>query len=120
MGGFSKGDYVPPCDYGQPSALTLKGFLRLKYLSYEKKLFSSIILTALCLAILFVGVSSSANLCTKDRSFVCSVFNFVFYLNTDLSVIAPDESYTKFHTYSDLIYCQDLASSIFHPPKIAS
>jgi len=86
----------------------------------KKGLFPSIILIALCLAVLFAGVSSSASLCTKDRSFICSAFNFVFYVNVNSTAIAPDKSYTKFYAHSDLNYYQELISSIFHPPKITS
>lgn len=85
----------------------------------KKGLFSYIIL-ALCLAILFAGVSSSANLCTKDRSFVCSGFNFVFYINASSTIIAPDKGYAKFYASSDVMHRQELVSSIFHPPRIIS
>lgn len=85
----------------------------------KKGLFSYIIL-ALCLAVLLTGVSSSASLCTKDRSFICSAFTFVFNVNNDSAIIAPDRSYTKFHASSDIMHRQELASSIFHPPKVVS
>lgn len=86
----------------------------------RKRVISSVVLIALCLAVLFAGVASSANLCRKDRSFVCSGFNFVFYINSSPVSIAPDNSYTKFHASSDIMHRQELASSIFHPPKVVS
>ncbi len=86
----------------------------------KKRLFSSIILTALCLAILFAGVSSSTNLCTKERSFICSSFAFVFNINSSPVSIAPDKGYAKFYASSDVMHRQELVSSIFHPPKVVS
>ncbi len=85
----------------------------------KKGLFSSIIL-ALCLAVLLAGVSSSANLCTKDRSFICSVLTFVFHVNAGATVIAPDKSYTRFYIHPHLTHHQELVFSIFHPPRTAS
>lgn len=86
----------------------------------KKGLLSSIVLIAICVAVLFVGVFSSANLCSKDRSFICSAFTFIFNESASPTVIAPDKDYAKFYVYPDLIYHQELASSIFHPPRITS
>lgn len=86
----------------------------------KKGLFPYIVLIVLCLAVLFAGVSSSASLCIKDRSFICSAFTFVFNVNTNSAIIAPDKGYAKFYAHPDLIYHQELASSIFHPPKSIS
>lgn len=86
----------------------------------KKGLLSYIVFMAICLAILFAGVSSSASLCTKDRSFVCSGFNFVFYINASPTIIVPDKGYAKFYANSDVIHRQELVSSIFHPPKVVS
>jgi len=86
----------------------------------KKRLFSYIIFIAICVVVLFAGVSFSSSLCSKDRSFICSTFAFVFDVNIISTIIAPDKGYAKFYAHPDLIYRQELASSIFHPPKIAS
>ena len=78
------------------------------------------VLIALCLAVLFAGVASSTNLCTKERSFICSSFAFVFNINSSPVSIAPDNSYTKFYASSDIMHRQELVSSIFQPPKVVS
>lgn len=87
----------------------------------KRGLFYFIALIVLCLAVLFAGVSSPGKVCsTKDKSFICSVFNLVFYVNANSTAIAPDENCTRFYIHSDLPYYQELTSSIFHPPKIVS
>ena len=85
-----------------------------------KILFRSIVLITVCVVILLAGFSASSNLCTKDRSFLCSVYSFGYNVNSSGIDVTPDNNFLRLDVISDITPSKDFVVSIFHPPRIAS
>lgn len=83
-------------------------------------LFRGIVLITVCIAILLAGFSASSKLCTKDRSFLCSVYSFGLNLDSNGIDLTPYNTFLRNDVISDITPSKDFVASIFHPPKIAS
>lgn len=84
-----------------------------------KILFRSIVLVTVCVAILLAGFSASSKLCTKDRSFLCSVYSFGL-VDSNVVDLTRDNTFSKTNVISDITPSKDFVASVFHPPRIAS